>query len=226
MPSGSATAIATLIAHSARIAVSPKRREISRTTGCPERNDVPRSPRATPPRNDPYCTRSGRSSPRLVRSRVTSSAVAPSPSIACAGSPGTRWINGKTRVATPSSTGIASINRRTRERATPPILVPTAASEHSLHAFEPQPLDDLQEALAADAQRGRGRLPAAGGTRQRGTHEAPLELDPRIVERGTGGLHRTRDVRRQQRRRQPAASRTVDGEGGNHVLQFADVARP
>ena len=37
-----------------------------------------------------------------------------SPSIDCAGSPGTRWMSAKTRVATPSSTGTVSSRRLSR----------------------------------------------------------------------------------------------------------------
>ena len=48
----------------------------------------PGRPRSTPPRKLPYCSSSGRSRPRRLRSSSTSSCDAVSPSIACAGSPG------------------------------------------------------------------------------------------------------------------------------------------
>ena len=47
-----------------------------------------------------------------MRSSARSAGGADSPSIASAGSPGTRWISAKTSVATPSSTGTVSARRR------------------------------------------------------------------------------------------------------------------
>ena len=57
---------------------------------------------------------SGRSRPSCWRSCATSVSGAASPSIACAGSPGMRWISEKTSVATPRSTGTVSRRRRAR----------------------------------------------------------------------------------------------------------------
>ena len=63
-----------------------------------------------------YCASSGRSRPSVVAQLLDFLLRRASPSIACAGSPGTRWISAKTSVATPSSTGIVSSSRRTRYR--------------------------------------------------------------------------------------------------------------
>ena len=114
IPSGIATRIATAIAASASWMVRTSREPISRVTGVPYRNELPRSPRTIPPRKARYCTSSGRSRPSDWRSFATSSGGALSPSMACAGSPGTRWISENTSVATPSSTGIVSSKRRNR----------------------------------------------------------------------------------------------------------------
>ena len=114
MPSGSATSSATNIAAPASSAVAGMREATCETTGSPVRSDVPRSPRTAPDRNPTYCSSSGRSSPSRRRSSSTSACGAVSPSIACAGSPGMRWIREKTRVATPNSTGTVSTRRRAR----------------------------------------------------------------------------------------------------------------
>ena len=59
-------------------------------TGWPVLKDLPRSPVTALCINDTYCPSSGWSSPRLLRNSSTSCGAAPSPSMACAGSPGTR----------------------------------------------------------------------------------------------------------------------------------------
>ena len=61
---------------------------------------------------------SGRSRPRRWRSSITSSGAALSPRMACAGSPGTRWMSENTSVATPNSTGSVKTRRRSRNRVT------------------------------------------------------------------------------------------------------------
>ena len=145
-----------------------------------------------------------------ARSCATSSGDAPSPSIACAGSPGMRWISEKTSVATPSRTGIVSSSRRMRYLS-----------------IEMKALHQFRETLAAEPERGRRLAAMAGRARERRAHESLFELEPRALERLVRRqLRRARDRRRQLRRADDAARRNRDDERRQHVLKLANVAGP
>ena len=116
---------------------------------------------------------------------------ADSPSIACAGSPGTRWISANTSVATPSSTGTVSSNRRTRYRAHGPgmmaatrLVEASQATPAVVAVLEPEPLHRFREALTGEAQLDgprRDRCPACRASAAATC--PPLEHAPRGVER-------------------------------------------
>ena len=130
-------------------------------------------------RNAPYCSSSGRSSPRLRPQLGDVLRRCASPSIACAGSPGTRWISENTSVATPSSTGTVSSTRRTQ--------IPQHARSFYIRVGDAHRLSrvsidaraapmQLAQALPRDAELARRHRGPAAGARQRGAHVALLEL--------------------------------------------------
>ena len=174
MPSGMAITIATTIAATASSAVRPSRCPISRATGVLYRNDVPRSPCDQPTQEAAVLRRAAVDRDRAwCAARQIAAGGADSPSIASAGSPGTRWISANTSVATPSSTGIVSSNRRTRYRSTGPAMIAATrlASGNSGRAcrvaiLEPEPPHGLRQALPREAQLvGRRRPTPARGAR-------------------------------------------------------------
>ena len=200
-------------------------------TGWPVRKDVPRSPCTTPRRNRRYCSRSGRSRPSLARSSATSCGDAASPSIACAGSPGMRWMSENTSVATPSSTGIVSARRRARNRSTASLFLLRAPRGKAPQARAPQsvvtcrrsssfssPCRDTPSARAA-----RARLPPACASAR---HEPPLELSRAsaslVVDIGTAPLIAAGS----SGGRNAAAPGRGDRQCRHHVLQLAHVAGP
>src|SRR5213592_1880598 len=95
-----------------------------------------------------------------------SSCEAPSPSMACAGSPGMKWMSANTSVATPIRTGIVSSNLRSRYLD-----------------INLQPLHQLRESLPGQSERGSGLAAVAGGSCESRAHKALLELKPGHVER-------------------------------------------
>ena len=90
-------------------------------TGWPVRKDLPRSPIAAWRMNVAYCVRSGWSRPSAFRSSSTSLGAAPSPSMACAGSPGTIRTMTKTSVSTANSVITANNRRRIKKAVIKPI---------------------------------------------------------------------------------------------------------
>ncbi len=111
-PSGTAIASASPPAAVASRRVAGKQPATRRPTGVPSRSERPRSPRAARIRKSRYCSRSGRSSPSVVRRSARSAVEAVSPSITSTGSPGSRWMKKKTSVATPRTVGSVSRSRR------------------------------------------------------------------------------------------------------------------
>ena len=129
-----------------------------------------------PPGTRRTATSSGRSSPSACAQLRDVLGDAPSPSIACAGSPGTRWMSANTSVATPSRTGIgqqqaanevagASACDRPSQHALALLRPSRIGSGQSPAVAESEPPQHLREALARHAQlargpRSRGRRPA------------------------------------------------------------------
>ena len=73
--------------------------------------DVPKSSRRQLPTQRKYCTTSGSSSPSCVWSAAISAAVASSPSIAAAGSPGVRCTSRKMTTDTMKMVGMSDSSR-------------------------------------------------------------------------------------------------------------------
>ena len=72
---------------------------------------IPKSPWKILPIQMKYCSINGLSRPIRIRRAAISSSVARSPSIAVAGSPGTRWINEKITIDTMINTGMTEMIR-------------------------------------------------------------------------------------------------------------------
>ena len=87
---------------------------ISLLTGSWEKMEVPSSPWRIWPTQPTNWMGSGRSRPSCFPMRAMSSAVAKSPAISVAGSPGARCNSRKTITATTPMTGMVARSRRTR----------------------------------------------------------------------------------------------------------------
>ncbi|MNS99863.1 hypothetical protein D3C72_1342780 [compost metagenome] len=92
--------------------VGSTRCDSSCVTGTCVKIDVPRSPCISLAAHSPNCRHSGSSRPNAVCSLAMSSAVAKSPAISAAGSPGDRWISRNTITATTAMTGTMASTRR------------------------------------------------------------------------------------------------------------------
>src|SRR5262245_20698995 len=98
--------------------------------------------------------------------------------MACTGSPGTRWISEKTRVATPNTTGMVRTMRRIRKRDMgQPVRISLIR-----RLIDSEPCHQFRETLAREPELHRrpGALPAS--THERRTNEALLEHAARGVE--------------------------------------------
>ena len=104
---------ATSIVVVASETVGPTRCAIEVATGMPENIDMPRSPCRVDQPQLANCCSKGRSSPRLLRMRAMFSAVALSPAMMAAGSPGARCSKEKTKTPTTTMTGTTPSRRRT-----------------------------------------------------------------------------------------------------------------
>src|SRR5688572_33000492 len=116
----------------------------------------------------------------------------------------------KTSVATPRRTGIVSSSRRMRY---------LCIQMKTLHQF--------RQTLTAQSERGCGPASMPGRARERRTYESLLELEPRALQ-GLVRRHlrRARDGSRKLRSADNASRRHRDDERGEHVLKFANIARP
>ena len=112
MGTASTTAMTSVVTDRTRVGSS--RCRISRLTGSWEKMEMPSSPWRICPTQATNWTGSGRSSPSCFPMRAMSSAVAKSPAIRVAGSPGARWSSRKTITATTPMTGMVARIRRTR----------------------------------------------------------------------------------------------------------------
>ena len=114
-PSGTAsmTEMSSVISVSER--VGSRRWPINCVTGWAEKIELPRSPRNSWPTQVKNWISSGWSSPSLARIFATSSAVARSPAMIAAGSPGAKCSSAKTNTVTTTITGTAASSRRIRK---------------------------------------------------------------------------------------------------------------
>jgi len=111
-PIGTAAQIAITSVVVVSISVGSRRWSISLETGRFEKIETPRSPRARLKTHLPNWTRKGSLRPRRSRMRAMSSAVARSPAMIAAGSPGLRNSSEKTKIATTAMTGMVARIRR------------------------------------------------------------------------------------------------------------------
>ena len=111
-PSGTAISTATMSVHKVSDTVGWTRCPISVVTGRLVKIDVPRSPCSSRHTQPPNCTRNGWSRPSFARICLMSSAVAMSPAITAAGSPGVRNRSENTTSATTAITMNVAPRRR------------------------------------------------------------------------------------------------------------------
>ena len=159
-------AMAMIIAAKVSSQVAGKRCRISVLISSWVRKDRPRSPQRRSPKNRANCTWKGWSRPISRRSAAMLAASARSPSMICAGSPGTRWIIRNTRREIPTSVGTSSASRR-RTKPVNGVLRQTAPGGRSVRE------DYAVEPLAAG--RMQPRSPARSTGRPRSGWRAPAE---------------------------------------------------
>ncbi|MNT56806.1 hypothetical protein D3C72_1941390 [compost metagenome] len=111
MPMGSPNTTPITMAAAVSCKVQGSTSATSCSTVRPLAIDTPKSPVSMSPRKRRYCTWVGRSSPRRRRRAARASALAWSPSMTAAGSPGTRRTRMNTAVSIASKVGIASSRR-------------------------------------------------------------------------------------------------------------------
>ena len=125
-PSGIATNHATSnAARASTIVYGNTSRIIDHTDRSGRRNDVPMLPSAMSPRNDRYCSPTGRSRLSARRSSAFSSGPAWSPRIASTGSPGISRTSKKTIVTRPTTVSSARTRRPARYRKRPGDIIRT-----------------------------------------------------------------------------------------------------
>src|SRR5262245_61483053 len=126
-PIGMASASAMARVEIASAAVGSSRWLIRRVTGRLEKIETPRSPCTRPHSQTANCSTTGRSSPSLARTAAIDSAVASSPAMMAAGSPGASRSRKNTNTATTAITGMVASKRRriyaVIRRAIPPLLL-------------------------------------------------------------------------------------------------------
>src|SRR6476619_6525388 len=138
-PIGIARAMVTTSVESVSASVGSRRWAIRRVTARFEKIDTPRSPCARPHTQTANCSTTGRSSPSLTRTASIASAVASSPAMIAAGSPGAKRSRKKTNSATTAIPGTTANRRRMMyevrgwERATPVALFCPSRSPHERH---------------------------------------------------------------------------------------------
>src|SRR5262245_9877942 len=139
-----------------------------------------------------------------------SSGDAASPRMACAGSPGMKWMSAKTSVATPIRTGMVSSRRRTRYLS-----------------IELKTLQQFRETLTAQTECGGRPAFVSRSPRQRRAHETLLKTQPRVVERLVRQRRRrARDSRRQRGRPDDPSRRHGNNQRSQHILELPNVAGP
>ena len=107
-----ASVTATISVVSASESVGSTRWLISFSTGSLEKIEMPRSPCSTAETQRKNCTGSGSSSPSCLRMPAICSAVALSPAMIAAGSPGERCSSRNTNTATMPITSTVEASRR------------------------------------------------------------------------------------------------------------------
>ena len=110
-PSGTAISTVMIMVTVASASVGPTRCPISSVTSALKKNDR-RSPRSRLPIQITNCSRIGRLSPSLSRISAIWPAVALSPAMIAAGSPGVSRSIRNTKIATIASTGTVASRRR------------------------------------------------------------------------------------------------------------------
>ena len=193
-------------------------------TGSPVRSDVPRSPRASPARNAPYCSSSGRSSPSRLRSSSTS---------ACERG----FAQHRLRRIAGNEVNEGEDQRRDaeqdRDRQHEP---PREVTSHAQDSTSARGRGRARRARAISFEQALTREPQlAGGLRRGAGRHAPAPPAPRArrsrvarrrAQRRRLARRRGRRCARQERSADAPVARRRHGQRGHHVLQLAHVARP